>query len=300
MERRRGPRVILPPERESREGGHGLRLDRRAWLTMVGAGSAAALGGCAWAFGPEAADVELTRHVIGVPSLAPALEGLRVALVTDVHLPANGPAARHALALLARERPEVVVLTGDMVERPAGLGDLKEFAAAARGSMATFATLGNWERVGGIAPTTLDALYRDAGVTLLVNARALVGAGGARLAIGGLDDPVRGAPDAGPILRDGRSADAEFWLVHAPGYVDRLPPGARGHVAAVLAGHTHGGQIRLPFVPPMLPACSGGYVAGWYREAPLPLYVSRGVGTTQVRARFRCPPEVALFTLRRA
>ena len=68
--------------------------------------------------------------------------------------------------------------------------------------------------------------------------------------------------------------------------------------AAILSGHTHGGQIRLPFYAPYTPYGSGRFVAGWYRDTLAPLYVSRGIGTVTIPARLFCLPELAVFTLR--
>jgi len=90
------------------------------------------------------------------------------------------------------------------------------------------------------------------------------------------------------------------WVLHAPGFVDGVPRDTYPVPVAIFAGHTHGGQIRLPFWTPYTPTGSGRFVAGWYRDTFAPLYVSRGIGTITLRARFCCPPELPLFTLRRA
>ena len=76
-----------------------------------------------------------------------------------------------------------------------------------------------------------------------------------------------------------------------------LVPAGVPRPALLLSGHTHGGQIRLPGVPAFTPPGSGRYVAGWYLDPPAPLYVSRGIGTADIRARFRCPPELPVFRL---
>jgi hypothetical protein len=66
----------------------------------------------------------------------------------------------------------------------------------------------------------------------------------------------------------------------------------------MLAGHTHGGQVRIPLLPPVKPVGAGRFLEGWYRDTFAPLYVSRGVGTTGIPVRFRCPAELPIFTLR--
>jgi predicted MPP superfamily phosphohydrolase len=79
--------------------------------------------------------------------------------------------------------------------------------------------------------------------------------------------------------------------------VDGVPRERFPAPAAIIAGHTHGGQIRLPFYAPYTPWGSGRFVAGWYHDTLAPLYVSRGIGTVTIPARLFCLPEVALFTL---
>jgi hypothetical protein len=84
-------------------------------------------------------------------------------------------------------------------------------------------------------------------------------------------------------------------LSHSPDIV--LEASTRG-IDAVIAGHTHGGQVRLPFYTPYTPTGSGRFVSGWYRDTLAPLYVTRGIGTVLVPARLFCRPELAVFTLR--
>src|SRR5438067_1245071 len=93
------------------------------------------------------------------------------------------------------------------------------------------------------------------------------------------------------------AAHPAIWIVHAPGFVDGVPREGFPAPAAILAGHTHGGQIRLPFYAPYTPWGSGRFVEGWYRDTLAPLYVSRGIGTVTIPARLFCLPEVAVFTL---
>lgn len=281
----------IPP---SLSGGRGS-LSRRHFLAAAATAGAAGIGLSAYAFGPAATTVELTRHDLQVSGLASSLAGLRIAHVSDVHLPANKGAVRHALALLEVERPEVVILTGDIVERHQALDDLIEFSRRARGTVGTYAVIGNWERAGGIQPVDARKAYAAAGVQFLCNETAMLKVGAARLGIVGLDDWVSGRPDPREALARVDGADAMVWALHAPGYADLLPVGTPASV--VLGGHTHGGQIRLPLLPALRPSGSGRFLEGWYDTPAAPLYVSRGVGTTNIRARFRCPAELPIFTL---
>jgi uncharacterized protein len=274
-----------------------MLISRRRFVAGVGAVAAAVATD---AFGFEAHRVLVTRHDVQVPGLAGSLDGLRVAQISDVHFPANQLAARAALEHIRRERPEIVVLNGDMTESADAVSQVSEFAVAARGSLATVAVLGNWEYRAGVNRDLAGPIYRAAGVDLLVNQFKLVNLAGSSLALVGVDDMLGGRPNLA-AARSGLAEDVlEVWVVHEPNFADQADAPQSARSAMLLAGHTHGGQIRIPLVPPVKPVGAGRFLEGWYRDTVVPLYVSRGVGTTGIRARFRCPAELPIFTLRRA
>jgi len=274
-------------------------LSRRRFLAAAaGAVGAAALGD---AVGIEPAAVQVTRHDLPIAGLPGSLAGTRIACITDVHLHHSiSAAARVSLERLAGERPEIVVLVGDICNRYSDLRHLTAWAQEARGTLATFATLGNWEHEAEIDRATAEGAYERAGVQLLYNSVGRVTVGGATLTVVGLDDPVAGTPDPAAALAPVGRGDRSIWIVHGPGYVDSVPEVLTPRPAAILAGHTHGGQVRLPFWTPYTPRGSGRFVAGWYRDTFAPLYVTRGIGTVGVPARLFCPPELPIFTLRQA
>jgi uncharacterized protein len=160
------------------------------------------------------------------------------------------------------------------------------------------ATLGNWEHDAGIDRATAEAAYGHAGVELLYNSMMRVRVGSATLAVVGIDDPVKGRPDVTAAARGLDAGEPCIWVVHAPAYVDQVAASAVPPPSAIISGHTHGGQIRLPGFTPYTPFGSGRFVAGWYRDTLAPLYVSRGIGTVGIRARLFCPPELPIFTLK--
>jgi len=275
-----------------------IPLSRRKFLIgTAGAVAAAALGD---GFFIEPAAIEVTRHDLVVPGLPHELDGFRIACVTDVHLHDGIHRPAHAtLELLARERPQLVTLVGDICNHREDLQSLIAFARRAHGTVATLATLGNWEHNAGIDRGTAERAYGLAGVELLYNSTTRVRVGTAALTLVGIDDPVRGHPDVAAAVRGLDGGDPTLWVLHAPGYVDCIPPASVPRPAAILSGHTHGGQVRLPFYTPYTPYGSGRFVAGWYRDTLAPLHVSRGIGTVAVPARLFCPPELPIFTLKR-
>ena len=270
---------------------------RRFLIGATGAVAAAALGD---GFLIEPVSIDVTRHDVPIPALPLELDGFRIACITDVHLHSGvHRAARATLEQLARERPHLVALTGDICNRRIDLEDLVAFAGRARGTIATVATLGNWEHDAGIDRATGEKAYGIAGVELLYNSTTRIRVGNASLTVVGIDDPVLGTPDVGAATHGLDEREPCLWVVHAPGYVDTIQPGVVPRPAAVISGHTHGGQVRLPFYTPYTPYGSGRFVAGWYRDTLAPLYVSRGIGTVVLPARLFCPPELPIFTLRK-
>ena len=274
-----------------------MTISRRRFLAGFGA-AGVAIG--VDAFGLEATRVLLSRHDVEVPGLPRALAGLRIAQVTDVHFPGNRLAARAALEHLHRERVEVVILNGDMTESASALNQVRDFAAEARGSLATVAVLGNWEYRAGVVGDVARAAYRQAAVDLLINQAKVLNVDGTPLALVGLDDVLAGTPDLTAARAEVKPDCVEIWIGHEPIFADAIPEKSRPRPAMLLSGHTHGGQIRIPLLPPVKPVGAGRYLEGWYRDTIAPLYVSRGVGTTGIPARFLCPAELPIFSLRPA
>src|SRR2546426_3382941 len=168
---------------------------RRFVVGTAGALGAAALGD---GFLIEPTAIDVTRYDVPVPGLPDELEGFRIACVTDVHLRdgIHSP-ARATLERLAGERPHLVALIGDICNRRIDLGDLVAFAGRARGTVATVATLGNWEHDAGIDRRTAEKAYSLAGAELLYNTTTRGRGGKATPTGGGIRDPVGGPPAGG-------------------------------------------------------------------------------------------------------
>jgi predicted MPP superfamily phosphohydrolase len=273
-------------------------LSRRQFLAAFGVATAgSALTGLD-AFTAARERVGVSRHDVLIPGLPAALHRLSIAHLTDIHFfDGMDRGARRVMELMTGIAPDVTVLTGDYVESAAQLDQLGPFLEACRGRLATVLTIGNWEHQLNILPADIRRIADGAGAAFLFNQTHVVRREDASLAIVGLDDPRAGIPSPEQALPDVPSGVPTIWAFHAPGYADLLTAGRYPRPDFMLAGHTHGGQIRLPLFPVLTPAASGRFVEGWYRDTFAPLYVSRGVGTSTIRARFRCPPEIALFSL---
>jgi predicted MPP superfamily phosphohydrolase len=232
------------------------------------------------AFAVEPSWVEVTEHRIGDGPTA-----LTVVHLSDLHVTSVGRRERRVLEAVRQARPDLVVITGDCVTDgafdPAPLTEVLRGLVALRPTLGVLGVPGNHEDWVGPAAVAAE---RAAGVDVLVDEdRVLLGG---RLVVHGLAEP-RSAALATPGY--------DLVLCHYPAVLERVAgPG----VELVLAGHTHGGQVRLPFVGALvLPFASGGHDAGWFTCGPTRLFVSRGVGTSIVPARFCCRPEVAVLRL---
>ncbi|MDQ3951248.1 MAG: metallophosphoesterase [Gemmatimonadota bacterium] len=294
-----------------------LILSRRQLLTgvagaMGGVGVAAsATSAVRRAFMVEPELVTVTRHHVGGgQTSAPRL---RVVQLTDLHLDAIGAHEERVAAAVAAQRPDLIVFTGDSIDGAAHVGVLGEFLDMLDGGTRKLAVVGNREHSGGVDLRELERAYAKRACELLINDVADLQIDGRRVLITGLDDLIGGTPDPARALVGSEPTPNHLLLAHCPAQRDairweRVSPAATAGIAGgpevdlapyrpqwMLAGHTHGGQIAPFGLAPFRPRGSGRYVSGWYRDAVPALYVSRGIGTSVIDARYRSVPEVPVF-----
>lgn len=254
--------------------------------------------------------IENTHYDVQLPGLAPEFDGVRIAQLSDIHIDefTEPYFVREAVRNINRLKPDMVVLTGDFVTSQFGSLKFSQGSAwqcanilAGLECRQRYAVLGNHDELVGAG--LVSSALRDNGITVLRNSFLPLEHGPARLWLAGVDDPVEGHPDpeaAIPAAIRNRPNEPVILLCHAPDYADDLLPQPAGQaVSLMLSGHTHGGQVRLPLVPPVhLPVLGRKYVEGWFRLGRLQLFVNRGLGTVGLPVRFDCAPEITLFTLR--
>jgi predicted MPP superfamily phosphohydrolase len=254
--------------------------------------------------------IDVTSHDIHLRSLPPAFEGMKIVQLSDIHLDEFTEAflLRQAVDKINQINPDVIFLTGDYVSYQI---TPKKYSVKSAWKCAEildelkckqrYAILGNHDAMLGEKVVT-DALLAN-GMTVLNNAYLPLERAGSRVWLVGLDDPVCGQPDpdaAIPASIRNVANEPVIVLCHAPDYADDLLAHPAGKfIDLMLSGHTHGGQVRVPFVPAMgLPPGGRKYVDGWFKLGSMQLYVNRGIGTVGVPFRFACPPEITTFTLR--
>lgn len=277
-----------------------LMISRRAFLRTATAAGASALGVGLYTWQVEPHWLDIVRRPLPMHDLPDRLRGATVAQLSDLHV---GPqvADRYLLDTFRRVgdlAPDLVLYTGDFTTDEPGILAHAErvYAEAPRGRLGTLGVLGNhdygprWSDRHRAAELT--ARLEAAGITILTNqVRDVAG-----LQVVGMGDlwARQFAPET--ALRQVERSRPAIVLSHNPDSVDRQ--GWGGFQGWILAGHTHGGQCKPPFLPPpLLPVANRRYTAGEFALAGARrLYINRGVGhITQVR--FNVRPEVTLFTL---
>jgi uncharacterized protein len=237
--------------------------------------------------------IKRTESTYRVSNLPESLDGLRIAHLTDFHYCPLTPEAllRKAVHVANTSCPDLILLTGDFVNsKIEEIAPCAEIISELKAPLGVYATLGNHDYYanGPLMRRTLE----NHGITMLLNRNIRLPEG---LWIAGLDDDLRGKPDYTAAFDGIPPGAPTVTLVHNPRMVRHFSDRS----CLALAGHTHGGQVVLPFVTAMKLRQIGAehYRAGWYNVGNVRLYVNRGLGNAGVSFRFLTPPEVALFTL---
>jgi predicted MPP superfamily phosphohydrolase len=270
----------------------------RYWTLLAGlAGAVAAAGASMLVYGAliEANRLVLERRTLRLKGWPARLSGYRIAVLGDFHVRDEHSVAlaQRAIALALGEAPDMVVLTGDLVSywRPQtvrALGELLEPLLLMEG--AVVAVPGNHDYEHG-SPDLLEPILDELNIKLLRN-ESWTHAG---ITWVGIDSAKMGQDDA-QLAFEGIEGDPnpKIAVWHEPDMVDFLPEGC----VLQISGHSHGGQFRFPGgYTPMHSDLGRKYPLGFYPDAPTPLYVNRGIGTTGPPSRFNCAPEVTLLTL---
>lgn len=242
-----------------------------------------------------------TRELdVVIPGLPRAFDGYRVAQLSDLHLGGlTPPKWGEAWARLTNAaRADLVAITGDLVTSGTDFHhDIARVIGEIRATDGVFVAMGNHDYFGDGEP--LVTLLRERGAVVLRNEGKIVTRDGARLFVAGVDDTWTRRADLMRTLAE-RDPDAcTLLLAHDP---DLFPLAAQQGVNLVLSGHTHGGQVALPFFPELLGLgkLAHRFHLGLYREGDSSLYVHPGLGTTGPPIRVGVAPEIAILTLRTA
>jgi len=280
-------------------------LTRRQMIVRTTLALGAAAAGYGFLIEPRRIVVE--RIEVRLRRLPPEFDGFRIAQLSDIHY---GPYMssdfiRRAVGEINQLKPEMVVLTGDFVSHPLGKSNGREGAEmyappcadALRGlrpAYGVYAVLGNHDHWNhpGIVKDSLGG----AGFPVLRNQAVVLEKDNARLWLVGVDDVMVAKADLEQAMKRVPPSEAALLLAHEPDFADRA---AKFPIDLQLSGHSHGGQVRIPWLgATILPVLAKKYPMGHYRIGNLQLYTNRGFGVINPPVRFLCPPEITLITLR--
>ncbi|HEX3571380.1 MAG TPA: metallophosphoesterase [Acidobacteriaceae bacterium] len=281
-------------------------LSRRKFLARAPLAAAGAVA--LYSAGIARHELSVVTRSLSIKDLPPAFEGYRVVQISDIHFDEYTEPffIRRVIRNVNSLKPDLVLLTGDFISfapLPRRFAEhalhhctemLEEIACPQ-----TFAAMGNHDSFLG-APEMIP-VFKAVNIPLLVNRHVPIERNGQRLWLCATHDPVTHVPDLDATIP--QNPDGPVLLMcHGPDYADELLAHPRGRLVDVMfAGHTHGGQVRIPLLPPLhLPEGGRKYVEGAFQLGRLQLYVNRGIGAVGLPFRLNCPPEITVFTLKKA
>lgn len=248
--------------------------------------------------------LQTTETALVSPALPPAFDGLRIVELADLHGRVFGRGSRRLLAAVRRAEPDLICIDGDLFDEHTDLAVLPPLLRGLCAIAPVYYVTGNHEwRVPGLRG--ILAQMRACGVTVLQDDWRVLRRGEDALIVAGTDDPCGPAERKTPaeLIADIRAEAGEnAFLLLLAHRNDQLPQWSALGVQAVLAGHCHGGVVRLPFVGGLFGTdrrLFPKWDAGLYRQGETALYVSRGLGYTNVHFRLLNRPEIAVIVLRR-
>jgi uncharacterized protein len=283
------------------------KLSRRDFLNLLKAGAVSlglvAAGGVGWSYLVEPGWVQVENVTLNLPRLSSNFHGTRILQVSDIHMGGwmNSERLQHATDLILAQNPDLLLLTGDFLighgfdsNSEQCLQELLDILAPMAKSIPSFAVLGNhdyWTNADAVRE-----MLNQSGITDLTNSVFTLSDSGQHLHICGVDDIWEGEVRLDELVsrlpRDGSA----ILLVHEPDFADESA--ATGRFDLQVSGHSHGGQVVIPFYgPPVLPYLGRKYHSGLYRIGEMLQYTNRGLGMIDPPVRFNCPPEITIFTL---
>lgn len=239
--------------------------------------------------------IEISKVTIRSKKIKDALDGFSLIHLSDLHLVKMGQREAKLLKVVNDLKPDILVITGDFVNRIGAIDDCIQLINKFKARYAKFGVWGNYDY------SKLDSLDRErlttkADILILSNENRKIKVGDQNLWILGVDDLLSGYADLSKAVRQTPKEEFKILLSHSPAIFKE----AKDYkVDVVLAGHTHGGQVYIPLISHLFVRLIGAdrYISGLYSKDGLYLYVSRGIGTCMFPLRLFSPPEITLIRL---
>lgn len=247
----------------------------------------------------EARQLRVVRYTVPVENLPAGLDGLTILHLSDLHDKEFGAGQKDLINLINRQDYDLAAITGDLVNRkkPRARPGLDLVAQLQLRGKPVYFVPGNHDRVTGFG---YRGRLQAAGARILVNRAERLNLNGGHVWVAGVDDPHLGRDDLERALSAVTDGAPVILLAHAPGIFERA---AAAGVSLVLSGHTHGGQVRFPFLGALFTPGGGlfpKYDYGVYTAGRAAMVITGGLGESHLPIRFNMPPEMVLVTLRPA
>ncbi|CAG9619914.1 metallophosphoesterase [Sutcliffiella rhizosphaerae] len=250
----------------------------------------------------EPKQMNKVKHTIVHKSIPKSFDGIKIAQFSDTHVGHffDKQDLENAVKIINQEQPDVVFFTGDLMDNPMEYDqsyNLIHILEKVNAPLGKFAIYGNHDH-GGYGTETYEEIMEASGFTILKNENTYIELiDKSRIYIGGVDDLMLGRPDFRQTLRNIPEDAYTILLAHEPDVAEAISE--EFHVNLQLSGHSHGGQIQLPFIGPLItPPLGTKFYEDFYYLNNLTLYVNKGLGTTRQPYRFLVPPEITFFTLK--
>jgi len=276
---------------------------RKLFLAMVFLISVAAL--CWYSFLFEPNNIKIKRITVEIKNLPKLFDKTKIVQLTDFHSHNFGKREKEVLEIVGRLNPDFIFITGDFVDQTTeDIDSCQEFwqelSKQRQGKI--FGVLGNheyWNR--NINSNSLKNLLEESGIIILSNENKKISKDDEYFYLIGVDDPSTGNDDLKKSNERDRKNIPKILLAHSPDIINDLDSLEKEKIDLILAGHTHGGQVKIPFLRPFWTPTKnrGKYASGLFKIGSIYLYVNRGIGTTVLPIRFNCPPEIAVIELKK-
>ena len=274
----------------------------------VGVSAIGAMASGTYAYTVEPRWLETNRYTVKLAKLPPAFTGVRIVQLSDLHHSEylGREYLKEVFDAVMTEKPDLILITGDFItgfhgnvkayRRKTGDFFLRELSDMLRKVKAPFGVWGcpgNHDFWYGFS--AVSRFMKQSGIRILRDEHVRLNRQNQQLLLIGLTDlwsePIRWRR----ALRHTSKKDCRLVMMHNP---DSFSQTVRFGLDFVMCGHTHGGQISLPFIgPPILPIANRAFVQGWFREGNTQMYVNRGIGVIGIPIRFNARPEIAVFEL---
>jgi uncharacterized protein len=283
------------------------KLSRRQFLRLLWFGFVdlilLAFGGIVYSAFIEPGWYRVETVRLTLRRLPKSFSGIRIAQISDIHMGGwmDSERLRRIVELMLEQKPELILITGDFLtghgfgsSHREPVSDLIQVLAPLATTVPVFAVLGNhdyWTDAQAVRE-----MLSSCGITDLTNSVFTLTRDNGKLHLCGVDDVWAGDVKLDEVIARLKDDSPAILLAHEPDFADTSA--ATGKFDLQVSGHSHGGQVVLPFFgPPILPYLGNKYPGGLYQVENMLQYTNRGVGMLSPAIRFNCPPEITIFVL---